>query len=734
MSSKINESGYKNLLVVFWIIFCSGVVYFSYLSLPDNFAKREVRTVICAREMLASGNYLIPTLGGETRFEKPPLQYWLISLSAKLNQGLLTNASGRIPSIIAGIIVLLLTWWWTVQLKPNDDRKKALLSPLILIIIPLFFLDVRSSEAEILLCFFILAASYFFWKASMTKEVSVKNLIFAYLFVAGGMLTKGPLALIMPLLPYIVVRKKAFLKEWKWHIVGIIILILPVGIWVLAAYIYYPESINIFIREIFTKRFGGEAKHAEPFYYYIILLLGQFSIFVPILFPAFQKTFKKKPEVKFNLYFIMLNLIWLSIMSSKQRHYIEPLFPHLSILVGLWLGDQSKNGWVSKYFNIISWGLAAAVFLFGFMLLPQSLAILVSAMVGLIIIIFLNNRLPILGLWKSALFFLVLMHLSNFFVTYTGNRLLPEQLMGKWIKNQPISKNQIAFAKIPDELLIYYLDNISQTVSSNDTDFLNTSDYLIVERKDLVERFLSDKMFYLIKGIEKIKKGKKTSYLAFLGKTMDKPDETFGYSLLFLSNDGKRLLNKNEVSSKIQLETLYAIVPEMNPLVSLSPFAINSQIKWNQTYLPLLSQGVELICKFDPHSSLYRQAWFNDASYWGVTPDVLQKRSFFNDRYMLWTIDLADVDRAINQIENELGLSSSLVKFVFFQRSSSDTRNISKEYVKRLKDQGAIIINERINENIYAVDLNIAYDRLEIKTIGFNGRVLDHTNLSGMIQ
>ncbi|MCJ7771938.1 MAG: phospholipid carrier-dependent glycosyltransferase [Desulfobacterales bacterium] len=725
MSSKINESGYKNLLVVFWIIFCSGVVYFSYLSLPDNFAKREVRTVICAREMLASGNYLIPTLGGETRFEKPPLQYWLISLSAKLNQGLLTNASGRIPSIIAGILVLLLTWWWTLQLKSNDDRKKALLSPLILIIIPLFFLDVRSSEAEILLCFFILAASYFFWKASMTNEVSVKNLIFAYLFVAGGMLTKGPLALIMPLLPYIVVRRKAFLKEWKWHVVGIIILILPVGIWVLAAYIYYPESINIFIRELFIKRFGGEAKHAEPFYYYIILLLGQFAIFVPILFPAFQKTFKKKPEVKFNLYFIILNLIWLSIMSSKQRHYIEPIFPHLSILVGLWLGDQSKTGWVSKYFNIISLGLAVAVFLFGFMLLPQSLAILVAAMIGLIIIIFFNNRLPFLGLWKSALFFLVLMHLSNLFVTYTGNRLLPEQLMGNWIKNQPISKNQIAFAKIPDELLIYYLDNINQTVSSNDKDFFNTSDYLIVEGKDLVERFLSDKMFYLIKGIDKIKKGKIDPYLAFFGKTMDKPDETFGYSLLFLSNDGKSFLNKKEISSNIKLKTFYAIVPEMNPLVFLSPFSINNRMKWNQTYLPLLSQGVELICKFDPRSSLYRQAWFNDAAYWGVTPEILQQRSFYNGRYFLWTIDRADIDKAINQLEDELRLSSSLVKIVFFQKSSSNAREIPFEYVKRLKAQGVIIINELIFDKAGVAEMNIGYNGVTIQTTDSKGSTIN---------
>lgn len=726
MGIKITENGFKSILILFLIIVCSGIVYFSYVSIPDNFAKREVRTVICAREMIHSGNYLIPTLGGETRFEKPPLQYWLISLSAKLNHGLLTNASSRIPSIIAGILVLILTWWWTLQLNANDDRKKALLSPLVLIIIPLFFLDVRSSEAEALLCFFILAASYFFWKASTTSEVSGKNLIVAYLFVAGGVLTKGPLALIMPLLPYIAVRRKAFLKEWKWHVIGLIILILPVGLWMLAAYIYYPESINIFIKELFTKRFGEEAQHTEPFYYYLLLLLGQFAIFVPLFFTAFKKKFKKKSDIKFNLYFIILNLIWLSIMSSKQRHYMEPVFPHLSILAGVWLGDQINNGWVSRYFNILSWALAAAVLLFGFMLLPQSLALLVTAIVAAIVVIFFQKRLPIPGLWKTALFFLALMHLSNFFVTYTGNRLLPEQLMANWINNQPIPKDQIAFEKSPDELLIYYLDPLKQTLSSKNKNFHNTYDYFFVEDKDPVERFLNDKQFYLIKRVDKVKKGKTKPYLAFFGKTPEKPDESFRYSLLFLSNDGESTLNTKEVSAKIKLKTLYAIVPETNPLLPLSPVSINNRRKWNQSYLPLLRQGVELICRFDPDTSLFRRAWFHNASYWGVTPEILQRRSFFNDRYSLWTLDREDMEHGMNQLEDELKTSSSLLKFVFVQTSTGKGEEIPADDIKRLEGLGAIILNNLMVDNSCDAMLNLGYDHVELGSMDLNGNVQMH--------
>lgn len=40
-----------------------------------------------AFEMLKSGNWLIPTLGGQTHLTKPPLLYWLIGLGLKIFGG-----------------------------------------------------------------------------------------------------------------------------------------------------------------------------------------------------------------------------------------------------------------------------------------------------------------------------------------------------------------------------------------------------------------------------------------------------------------------------------------------------------------------------------------------------------------------------------------------------------------------------------------------------------------------
>ncbi len=726
MGLETNKNNFKILFISLLVIFCSGVIYLGYLSRPDNFTSREVRTVICAREMIASGNYLIPTLSGEPRFRKPPLPYWLISLTTQLNNGRITNTSSRIPSVISGMFVLLLTWWWALQLKADGNPKPALLSPLILGMIPLFFLDVRSSEAEILLCFFILSASYFFWKASTTSEISGKYLLLAYLFIAGGVLTKGPLALIMPLLPYIMIRKKSFFKEWKWHAIGLMLAAIPVGVWVLAVYAYYPESIRIFIKELFVKRFGGDAKHAEPFYYYLILLLAQFIVFIPILFSAVQKTFKNKPEYRFNLYFILLNLFWLSVMSSKQRHYVIPVLPHLSIVLGSWLSEQAEKDWAYKYFSVISYILAAGVLLFGLVLLPKSILIIVIVLISTLLVMFLPRHFTMPGLWKSAIFFIAMMHLGDHFVTHTGNRLLYEQLMAKWIHNQPIGKTKPVFVEKPTELMAFYFFDIKDYVSPDDKEFITKSDYFIVEGEERITSFLTDDRFYLVKGIDKIRKGRKKHQIAVFGKMNTEKDNLFHYRLLFLCDKGNRNYISKNVASNLDLRTFYAIIPEINPLASLSLFSKGKQMKWDQTYLPVLNNGVELICKFDPLSSLYSRSWFNDAAYWGVTPDLLQRRTFFNDRYFLWTIDQADVSSEIHHLEKELGASSSLFKLVFFQQSLSNTNDIPVEYIRRLKEKGAVIINELTTDNVGAIDMQMEYNQVICRTRDASGNII-HT-------
>ena len=59
-----------------------------------------------AREMLATGNALIPTLGGRPWLEKPPLAIWLVALAGRVTGGV-GEAEARLPSAVAALFLAL---------------------------------------------------------------------------------------------------------------------------------------------------------------------------------------------------------------------------------------------------------------------------------------------------------------------------------------------------------------------------------------------------------------------------------------------------------------------------------------------------------------------------------------------------------------------------------------------------------------------------------------------------
>jgi 4-amino-4-deoxy-L-arabinose transferase-like glycosyltransferase len=80
--------------------------------------------------------------------------------------------------------------------------------------------------------------------------------------------------------------------------------------------------------------------HQEPFYYYLPILLGGFlpwSFFLPVtLFRALRRLFKEKDErIVFLVLWFLVIFLFFSAASSKLSTYILPLFPAISLLVGL---------------------------------------------------------------------------------------------------------------------------------------------------------------------------------------------------------------------------------------------------------------------------------------------------------------------------------------------------------------------------------------------------------------
>src|SRR6187551_2244696 len=71
---------------------------------------QEVRIAETAREMLASGDYVVPHLNGELRLQKPPLPYWTTAASYTLLG--VNERAARIPSIIFSALTAWLLFSW----------------------------------------------------------------------------------------------------------------------------------------------------------------------------------------------------------------------------------------------------------------------------------------------------------------------------------------------------------------------------------------------------------------------------------------------------------------------------------------------------------------------------------------------------------------------------------------------------------------------------------------------
>lgn len=69
----------------------------------------EARNFITAREMVQDGNWLLTTMNGEPRYEKPPLPTWLTAVSGLLF-GIKSTFALRLPAIL--FIMIL----WSVHI------------------------------------------------------------------------------------------------------------------------------------------------------------------------------------------------------------------------------------------------------------------------------------------------------------------------------------------------------------------------------------------------------------------------------------------------------------------------------------------------------------------------------------------------------------------------------------------------------------------------------------------
>ena len=301
----------------------------------------EGRNAEIAREILETGDWIIPYYNFLPRLEKPMLFYAATAISYKLFG--VSEAAARLPSAVAAAGVLLLTYFFVRRVY---GEHAALWSGLILVTCIQFNAFSRIVILDMTLSFFITAALIAYYRASSAEDRAQKRRYYLIMYAAAAVATlvKGPIGFVLPgiiIAAYIAARRKwSSLAELElgW---GVLIFILIVAPWYVGAELRRPGYLAYFLgQEHFARYLTPQFHRTKPWYYFFVVVTVGFLPWT-FLLPSIASRLKNNFDECsiYALLWAVVPFVFFSFSSSKMSEYLLPIYPALAMLAGKTLAD-----------------------------------------------------------------------------------------------------------------------------------------------------------------------------------------------------------------------------------------------------------------------------------------------------------------------------------------------------------------------------------------------------------
>jgi len=346
----------------------------------------EARNFITAREMLTDGNWLLTTMNGEPRYQKPPLPTWLAAISASIF-GIKSIYAMRLPGFIM-VIVLALTNYHLSN-KILNNRQQSLINGLLTLTSFYVIGIVIEAPWDIFTHGFMLIGIYHLYQLFSKNQNYWKHTLFAGIFIGLSIMSKGPISFYALLLPFLIAyglvyKYKHFKAKW-FSMFSLLLLALVIGGW---WYLFVRYADPQTFLEI-TKRETGNwsSYNVRPFYYYwsFFTQSGLWTIpaFVSLLYPYLKTRVSDLKTYKFTLLWTLLAVILLSIIPEKKSRYLMPVLIPLALNIGFYIEYlfrrfkdlKDKRETIPIYFNFGLISLIGLVFpIAGYLLLKDTVS------------------------------------------------------------------------------------------------------------------------------------------------------------------------------------------------------------------------------------------------------------------------------------------------------------------------------------------------------------------------
>jgi 4-amino-4-deoxy-L-arabinose transferase len=329
------------------------LLYILPLGVRPMIVPDETRYAEMGREMVETGNWIVPRIDGLRYFEKPILGYWLHALSIKL---LGTNAYAvRLPSALAVGLSALILFFFVRRF--TSDAVTAIAATVVFLTCLEVYGVGTFCVLDSIFSMFVTATMVLFFFAFTETHSSKKRIFLLSAGIACGLafLTKGFLAFVIPavaIIPFAIWQRR--FKESSFMFLSIaataVITALPWSIMIHLKepdfwhYFFWTENIGRFVSPV-----AGE--HPHPFWFYIPFILGgtlPWTVQIAASIYKHRKMPSKDPLYCFALCWFLFPFLFFSISKGKLGTYILPCFPPLIVLFVISLRQEFT---ISKYFG-----------------------------------------------------------------------------------------------------------------------------------------------------------------------------------------------------------------------------------------------------------------------------------------------------------------------------------------------------------------------------------------------
>ncbi len=311
----------------------------------------ELRYLSIADEALRNGTFFAFTNQGIPYADKPPLYFWLIMLSKSLlgkHAMWLLSFFSLLP---AWVVVRTMNRWADGEIYKEFHPTATWM----MLTCGLFLGAALFLRPDMLMCMFIILSLYTFYRMLKGEGDQRLNAWLFPVYIFLGIFSKGPVALLIPLLStffflLLTNRVRSFGRYWGWKTWGVLL----GGCLLWFGCVYMEGGIGYLDNLLFHQtvdRAVNACHHREPFYYYAVTiwysLLPWSLLIIGVITTALWWRHFHSELQKFFLTVLVVTFVMLSCVSSKIEIYLLPVYPFFVYLTAMQLSRFRWNRWLA---------------------------------------------------------------------------------------------------------------------------------------------------------------------------------------------------------------------------------------------------------------------------------------------------------------------------------------------------------------------------------------------------